>query len=439
MSDPLPQLSEHFKSRFPSSIRMAQIEFANRTDKVSVVNTAIGNVSLPMHPSMQKRMFNLQTEGPFTKGIVKYTDTVGQEECNNAFLNIIASSGLETKGLYSQITDGGSQAMELLTIGLGGTAGTNESPLLLIDAAYTNYVSMAERLGRKTVSVTRTLKDDGRFTLPDINEIEEAIKRERPSALVVIPYDNPTGQFFSIETLAKLAELCVRYNMWMVSDEAYREFVYIDEKVSSIWAITNKEVDGIEGRRISVETSSKVWNACGLRIGALITDNKDFHEKAVFENTGNLCSNSIGQYIFGALAKESHKVLQKWYQTQRNYYQNMMLSFAQEIKKEIPDIIVSRPDASLYSVLDVRKVVKDGFKSLDFVMYCARLGRVDIDGESMTLLTAPMSGFYNIVAGLPNPGKTQMRVAFVESPEKMKLVPKLFSKLLSQFEANRWP
>lgn len=432
-----PRLSAHFESRNPSSIRMAQIEFAKRKDNIEVLNTAIGNVSLPLHPSMQKRMFNLKNEGPFKDGIVKYTATIGMEETNKAFLNIIASSGFRTNNLYSQVTDGGSQAMELLILGVSGAAGSEESPLLLIDAAYTNYVAMADRLGRKTVSVTRTLKEDGRFTLPDLDEIEQAIQKEKPGAMVVIPYDNPTGQFFPLATLRELAKLCVRYNMWMISDEAYREFVYSGEEVSSIWGINDSDVPGIEGRRISIETASKVWNGCGLRIGALITDSKEFHEKSVFENTANLCSNAIGQYIFGALAQEKHEDLQTWYASQREYYKGMMQSFTEEIKKELPDIIVSRPDASLYSVVDVRKMVKDGFKSQDFVMYCATQGKVNINGTEMTLLTAPMSGFYNIAAGKPNPGKTQMRLAFVESPEKMKLAPKLFAELLKEYEKTR--
>jgi len=106
-----PQMSAHFQSRMPSAIRLAQIRFMERKEKAAVVGVAIGNVSLPTHPAMQKRMFNLNApESPFKDGVVKYTATVGFEETNRAFLNIIASSGFNTDGLYSQITDGGSQA-----------------------------------------------------------------------------------------------------------------------------------------------------------------------------------------------------------------------------------------------------------------------------------------------------------------------------------------
>ncbi|MDX2473177.1 MAG: pyridoxal phosphate-dependent aminotransferase, partial [Candidatus Krumholzibacteria bacterium] len=185
---PAPRLSDHFASRQPSVIRMAQSEFAKRQDKTQDVNVAIGNVSLPMHPAMQARLGALTAAGtPFAGGVVKYSATVGLAETNDAFLNIIASSGCDTQSLHCQVTDGGSQGMELVIVGCCGAAGTNERPLLLIDAAYTNYTAFAERLGRETVSITRTMDEDGRFDLPSEAEIEATIIKHRPGAMVIIP------------------------------------------------------------------------------------------------------------------------------------------------------------------------------------------------------------------------------------------------------------
>jgi len=428
-----PLLSEYFNKRGPSAIRLAQIEFAKRKEPVEVVNTATGNISLPMHPAMQERMFKLQNQGPFVDGVVKYSATVGISETNQAFLNVIASSGFQTKGLFTQITDGGSQAMELVTLGVGGQAGSSKSPLLLIDAAYTNYQAMAQRLGRTTVTVSRTLQDHGKFTLPDMDHIEKKIKKSHPNALVVIPYDNPTGQFMDQETLKMLGNLCVQYNMWMISDEAYRELFYVDKKVASIWGLSNGDVPGIEGRRISIETTSKVWNACGLRIGALVTDNQQFHEKSVAENTTALCSNVIGQYIFGAMAHLHHKALQKWYQKQRDYYWTMLENLNKEVKKRFPQLILSNPDASIYTVVDVRSIATESFKAKDFVIYCAREGKVKIDGMEWTMLMTPMSSFYQVADGERNPGDTQLRIAYVETPIKMKMAPVLLVELLKQY------
>jgi len=433
---PKPKLSKHFQDRIPSPIRLSQIEFSKRNDKVYAINSAIGDVSLPMHPAMTKRMLNLGAEeSPFKNGIVRYTETTGTEEAREAFKNFIKASGYNTDGLFVQVTEGGSQAMELVIIGCCGEAGKDEKPLLVLDAAYTNYTSLAKRVGRKVVSVSRTLNDNEKFSLPNLDEIRKKIDECDVSALVVIPYDNPTGHYCDHETMVKLAQICVEKNIWMISDEAYRELYYCDEKPSSIWGITEKEVPGITGRRISIESSSKVWNACGLRIGALVTDNEKFYEQSVAENTANLCPNAIGQYIFGALAHLSIKEIQEWFEKQRNYYKHIMFDTTKNLRKLLPGVIVSSPEASIYSVIDVRKIAKPGFDSKDFVLYCARKGSVDMNGKKMTLFTAPMAGFYNSKDN--NPGRNQVRIAYVCPPDEMKFVPELFEKLFRDFESKR--
>lgn len=435
-----PVLSAHFQSRTPSDVRLAQMKYEERKVKPQdVINVGIGNVSLPTNPAMMKRMFSLDApESPFSKGVIRYSTTAGFVECQEAFKNILKCEGFDSSKLYVQITDGGSAAMELLLLGVCGPAGSDEKPLLMIDPAYTNYISFAERIGRKIVTVKRTLNQEGKFSLPEINKIEEMIKEYNPGALLVIPYDNPTGQLYDHETLVELAKLCVKYNMWMASDEAYRELFYKEgAKLVSIWGVTDEEVPGIEGRRISIETTSKVWNACGLRIGALITDNAEFNNRSVAEYTANLCANVIGQYIFGALAHETKEQIADWCKNIREYYKKQILNVYNGLKQHEPNLIVSSPDASIYLVIDVRNVVKPGFDSIDFVLYCAEKGSVNLDGVETTLLVAPMKGFYNVDNDEDNPGKTQFRISFVETPEKMAKVPELFVKLLRQYEEQR--
>lgn len=434
-----PIMSECFENAKPSAIRLAQQKFMERTDDVEAVNTAIGNVSLPAHPVLQSR-FNLKQDGsPFIDGAMKYSATVGMDETRDAFLNIIRASGFDTENpqLYAQITEGGSHAMYLVTLGCGGRPGVKEKPLLLIDAAYTNYKNISDDIGRCIVSITRTLQDNGKFTLPDISEIEKKIIDEKPNSMVVIPYDNPTGHFYDLNTMAELGKLCVKHNLWMISDEAYRELFYTEDKVSSIWGLTEDLVPGITGRRISIETASKVWNACGLRIGALVTDNEKFHKRSVAKNTNYLCPSVPGQYIFGALAHENMEDMNEWFKKQRDYYSKLMTEVSSELKDRMPDVVVSSPDASIYSVVDVKKAAKPGFDAMDFVLYCAQKGSVDVNGKQRTLLVSPMTGFYNVSEGEQNPGKTQMRVAYVAPPQEMKIVPELFEKLFKQYEAQR--
>src|SRR5690606_17351286 len=122
---------------------------------------------------------------------------------------------------------------------------------------------------------------------------------------------------------------------------------------------------------------------------------------------------------------------------QGDYYKDLIVKVYNELKRLEPGLIVSSPDASIYSVIDVRNVVKPGFDAIDFVLYCAGEGAVEIDGVQTTLLVAPMKGFYDIAKGQGNPGSTQFRISYVETPENMMKVPELFVKLLRAFEASR--
>ena len=210
-----------------------------------------------------------------------------------------------------------------------------------------------------------------------------------------------------------------------MSDEAYRELNYDGKPLSSVWTLNESEVPGITGRRISLESTSKVWNACGLRIGAMITDNRQFFEKSIFENMANLCANTIGQYIFGALAHESHADIRIWFEKQRDYYRGVITHFVETIKEEVPGVIASRPDAAIYTVVDVRNLVDDNFSAAEFVHFCAKEGRVKIDDQFYTILVSPMAGFYND----EREGNTQMRIAFVDPREMVEKTPRYFWKI----------
>ena len=423
-----PNLSSHFENRLPSAIREAQIIFTQREDKneIQVVNLAIGNVSLPMHPAMQNRL-NEMGEIRFKDGVVKYTPSVGTDEAREAFLNIIGSEGVDTSHLYCMITDGGSQAMELMMLGVCGPS--SEKPLMLLDPAYTNYIEFGKRLSIPIVTANREISDDGTFEPLALDEIEKIITENAPGGLLVIPTDNPTGQFLNQRQLIDLAKICVNHNIWIVSDEAYRQLYYGEDGSSSIWKITEEDVPGITGSRISIESSSKVWNACGLRIGGLVTDNLDFHTKAVSEYTANLCANAIGQEIFGSLAHESHHDLNAWYQHQRDYYSGLIMPLRENLMKEIPGLIVSNPEAAIYFVIDFRNICADTFDSRDFVKYCASKGKVRIDDQEFTLLLAPMNGFYSD----PKKGKTQMRVAMVVPKKLIEKTPLILSGLYTAY------
>ena len=427
-----PSISDHYDKREPSSIRKAQILFQSRPDfsSVKVINLAIGNINLPMHPSMLSRLKGIgEPDSPFAKGVVQYTASEGTAECKTAILNSINAelSISVSEDINCVITDGGSQAMELMLLGVAGTSGGE--PIMVIDPLYTNYVEFAKRLSIPMVSLNRNSNADGSFGDLDTVKVRKKISEDNPNGILIIPADNPTGLQMSQNKINEIAKICVEKDIWLVSDEAYRNIYFSGSGPSSIWQISNADVPGIQGRRISIESVSKVWNACGLRIGALVTDNKNMYQKVRSEYTANLCANAIGQYVFGAIAQMSYNEIIDWYSSQRAYYSKTIIRLINELKEALPGIILSTPGAAIYIVLDFKNITPSDFNASKFIDYCSLNGKVKINSRYYTLLLSPMRGFYN----QKSKGKKQARIALVEQESKMRMVPKILSRLLENY------
>ena len=427
-----PSISDHYIKREPSSIRKAQILFQSRPDFsiVEVINLAIGNISLPMHPAMLSRLKSIgKPNSPFAEGVVQYTASEGTAECKTAILNSINAELSQniSNDINCVITDGGSQAMELMLLGVSGTSGGK--PIMVIDPLYTNYVEFAKRLSIPMVSLERNSNADGSFGDLDIIKIRKKIDEDNPNGILIIPADNPTGLQMSQNLINDIAKICVEKDIWLVSDEAYRNIYFSGIGPSSIWQISNTDVPGIQGRRISIESVSKVWNACGLRIGALVTDNKIMYQKVRSEYTANLCANAIGQYVFGAVAQMSDVEIIDWYSKQRAYYSKTIIRLIKELKEELPGIILSSPGAAIYIVLDFKNITPSDFNASKFIEFCSSNGKIRINSKYYTLLLSPMEGFYNQKLK----GEKQVRIALVEPESKMKMVPKILSCLLENY------
>ena len=173
-----PSISDHYGKREPSSIRKAQILFKSRQDfsSVKVINLAIGNINLPMHPSMLSRLKGIgEPDSPFANGVVQYTASEGTAECKTAILNSInAELSINiSEDINCVITDGGSQAMELMLLGVAGTSGGE--PVMVIDPLYTNYVEFAKRLSIPIISLERDSNADGTFGDIDTVKIRKKI------------------------------------------------------------------------------------------------------------------------------------------------------------------------------------------------------------------------------------------------------------------------
>ncbi len=418
------EISAYFQNLTISAIRQAQQCFANRTDKVKAINASIGNVSLPIHPAMLKRLEQIGKHPELGKGIVKYTATSGREDTKQAFKNLIALCGAKSNNLEMVITSGGSQAMDLAILGCC----QSDRPLIISEPTYSNYLSIASSYRIPVVVLPYTLCEDEHFRCEV--DLEETIQKNNPGAIVVIPYDNPTGKLISQEQMLKIAKLCVKYNLWMISDEAYRFLHYTDQESPSIWKIDETKLPGISKRRVSIETVSKGLNGCGLRIGALVSDNQEFIQKAIISASSHLCAGAIDQYIVGGISDEKQENLSKWFENLRDYYQNLIVSTTNEIKKAIPGVIVSSPESALYSIVDLRKIVPKEFKIEKFCQFCAEKGKICINNKDYTLLFTPLTSFYLSKSKYRH---YQLRLSYVESSQEIKKIPFLLAELLKQY------
>ena len=423
-----PKLSLKAKKLELSAIRLAQIKFAERKDNVKAVNASIGNVSLPTHPAIINRLKNIHDED-LQKGIIKYTASCGLKETQDSFLKIIkAICKVDTDNLNIIVTNGASEAIKL---SIYATCGKN-SPLLLAEPSYANHIGIAYELDVPIISVRKKLLENGTFTLPKITEIEKIIKKKNPGALIITPYDNPTGTIIPFEDMLALAKLCVKYNMWFVSDEAYRGLEYQSNNKNSIWKINNTLVKGIENRRISLETSSKVFNGCGLRLGALVSDNQELYQKALANYTIYLCAGAIDQYVFGAVASLSEEEILSWIDKLKKHYCKIIMETREKIINLLPNIIISKPEAAIYSVIDVKNISKGkNFDAKEFCIWCAITGKEKIGEIYYTLLLSPMDGFY--VNKKDKVYKTQMRISYVADIKDIEKIPILLKNLLEKY------
>ncbi|MDQ6985618.1 MAG: aminotransferase class I/II-fold pyridoxal phosphate-dependent enzyme [Candidatus Dojkabacteria bacterium] len=186
-----------------------------------------------------------------------------------------------------------------------------------------------------------------------------------------MPYNNPTGNFLRQPYLDSLSEICASNNIWLISDEAYRGLNYTGEENSTIWKTKNNYEN-----KISIDSASKLWNACGLRIGALVTNNQQLHNLCVAEYTANLCTNVLGQKLFAVINDLSESEIKDWIESLKKIYFKRLNNIRNELLDLNNDLIISKPESSLYLIIDVKKAVNKDFSAKEFALYCAEKGKI---------------------------------------------------------------
>lgn len=320
--------------------------------------------------------------------VIEYGNSKGDPVLIKAIQKYYAEKGMnyDLEDIY--ITNGGSEALIMAATALCDD--TDE--ILVFEPFYANYMTFAKTYGAKVVGVPTSVENG--YHLPSEEMIEKFINGRTKAILVTNP-GNPTGAVYTEDEMKILARLALKYDLALIADEVYREFVY-DGPYKSFGTMPE-----LDQNLIMVDSVSKRYSACGVRIGCLICKNKAFNAQIMKVAQGRLCSPAVEMVGAAAL-----------YETPSSYFEEVNREYKHRrdtIKAcldKLPGVKSSEPQGAFYVM--VKLPVDDAEKFAIWV-----LENFDIDGE--TVMFAPGNGFY----GDSTCGVDEARLAYVLSSEKI--------------------
>ena len=304
------------------------------------------------------------------------------------------------------VTCGGSEAVQMAFM----VCLNPGDEIIIPEPAYANYMGFACETGAVVRTITTHIEDG--FALPPVEEFEKVIN-ERTRAIMICNPNNPTGTLYSREELMRLRDLVKKYDLFLFADEVYREFIYSDAPYTSAM-----HLEGIEDNVIMIDSVSKRYSECGIRIGAFITRNKEVRAAAMKLAQARLSPPLLGQIVAEAsldAPQAYHKGVYDEYIARRN-------CLVEGLNK-IPGVFCPMPMGAFYTVSKLP--VKD---IDDFCRWC--LEEFSYEGE--TVMMAPASGFY----ATPGLGKDEVRMAYVLKIEDLKRALVILEKALEAYNAR---
>jgi aspartate aminotransferase len=327
-----------------------------------------------------------------TPEVLAYSPSQGLDEAVEALRSYYEDQGIPLERDQLVITTGGSEA--ILFAVLAATDPGDE--ILVPEPFYTNYNSYATMAAVELVPI-ETRAETG-FHLPKRSEIEAKITARTKAILICNP-NNPTGTVYTHDELQMLCDLALEHDLFLISDEVYREFVYDGLKHTSVL-----QLEGLERHAILVDSISKRFSACGARIGAIASRNPDVMEAALKFAQARLSPPTAEQLGLIRLLSSSDY---------RHNLQQMISEFEGrrdailEDLQQIPGVVYRKPQGAFYLIVELP--VDDAER------FCSWLIKdFDLDGE--TVLLAPAADFYKT----PGRGLGEVRIAYVLGVEKLR-------------------
>lgn len=339
----------------------------------------------------------------FPNKVLEYSHSAGNESYRRKLAEYYKNYDIHLDYSDILITTGGSEAVLF-----GFYACLNPGDEVIIpEPFYTNYNAFAIMAGVKIKPVTSYIENG--FALPPISEFEKLITKNTKAILICNP-NNPTGYLYSRAELEQLKELVIKYDLYLFADEVYREMVYDGKKHISILAL-----EGLKNNAVVFDSVSKRYSACGARIGAIVSRNKELMASVLKFGQARLCPPTLDQ----AGAEASINVPDSYFQNIIAEYssrRNMMV----EALNKMEGVLCPKPGGAFYAI--VRLPVDDAEKFCQWILE-------SFEYQGQTVMMAPAPGFY----ATKGYGKNEVRIAYVLKKENLQKAMICLEQALKQY------
>ncbi len=394
----MPKISERGLKMPESPIRKL-VPYAEEAEKKGrkVYRLNIGQPDIPTSAEAMAAIRNVKAN------VIEYSHSAGLESLRTKLVEYYSRFDINVNYDDILVTTGGSEAINITLL----TCLNPEDEIIVPEPFYANYYGFATTSNAHVVPITAKIENG--FALPPIHEFEEKIT-SRTRAIIICNPNNPTGYLYSRKELEQLRDIAIKYDLFLLSDEVYREFVYDKENFTSIM-----QIEGLEQHAILIDSMSKRYSATGLRVGSLVTKNKQLYKTALKFCQSRLSPPYIGQ-IAGEAAIDSSEDYMKGvydeYLKRRDYVVKTLNS--------MEGVYCPNPKGAFYTM--VQLPVDDTDKFAEWMLK-------EFEYNGKTVMFAPGPGFYSD----PSLGKHEVRIAFVLKLEDLKEAMACLEVALKQY------
>ena len=380
----MPKISVRGNEMPASPIRkLAPLSDAAKARGIKVYHLNIGQPDLPTPQVAIDAIRNID------RRVLEYSPSAGFRSYREKLTRYYEKFNIHLTADDIIITSGGSEAVLFAFMSCLNPG----DEIIVPEPAYANYMAFAISAGAVIRTVTTTIEEG--FSLPKVEKFEELIN-ERTKAILICNPNNPTGYLYTRREMNQIRDLVKKYDLFLFSDEVYREFIYTGSPY-----ISACHLEGIENNVVLIDSVSKRYSECGIRVGALITKNEEVR-KAVMK----FCQARLSPPLIGQIAAEASLDVDDDY-LRDNYdeYVERRKCLIDGLNR-IPGVYSPIPMGAFYTV--ARLPVDDADK---FCAWC--LSEFEYEGE--TVFMAPASGFYTT----PGLGRDEVRIAYVLKKEDL--------------------